>query len=277
MRTLIHLSDLHFGRIDTAIIEPLIAQIHELRPDLVVVSGDLTQRARSSQFKEARQFLDALPKPQLVVPGNHDVPLFNVAARLLQPLRKYKRHITQDLQPSYVDDEIAVVGINTARSLTIQDGRVNDRQIELARRELAAVDDHLVKIIVTHHPFDLPPGPQHHGLVGQAIPAMRAFALCGADLLLAGHVHTSSAVSSAGRYHIPGYSALVVQAGTATSTRGRGESNSFNVLQVQPHEIVVHRLAWQPEARSFALEATQTFVQRGSEWFEQKADGALGD
>ncbi|MCI1012987.1 metallophosphoesterase [Herbaspirillum sp. C7C2] len=277
MRTLIHLSDLHFGRIDTAIIEPLIAQIHELRPDLVVVSGDLTQRARSSQFKEARQFLDALPKPQLVVPGNHDVPLFNVAARLLQPLRKYKRHITQDLQPSYVDDEIAVVGINTARSLTIQDGRVNDRQIELARRELAAVDDHLVKIIVTHHPFDLPPGPQHHGLVGQAVPAMRAFALCGADLLLAGHVHTSSAVSSAGRYHIPGYSALVVQAGTATSTRGRGESNSFNVLQVQPHEIVVYRLAWQPEARSFALEATQTFVQRGSEWFEQKADGALGD
>ena len=89
---------------------------------------------------------------------------------------KYGCHITADLQPRYVDEEIAVVGINTARSLTIQDGRVNDRQIEHARRELAGVGDHLVKIIVTHHPFDLPPGPQHHGLVGQAVPAMRAFA-----------------------------------------------------------------------------------------------------
>jgi 3',5'-cyclic AMP phosphodiesterase CpdA len=87
MRTLIHLSDLHFGRTDPEIIEPLVAQVHELKPDLVVVSGDLTQRARSSQFKEARAFLNMLPQPQLVVPGNHDVPLFNVAARLLQPLR----------------------------------------------------------------------------------------------------------------------------------------------------------------------------------------------
>ncbi|KAF1042916.1 MAG: 3',5'-cyclic adenosine monophosphate phosphodiesterase CpdA [Herbaspirillum frisingense] len=275
MRTVIHLSDLHFGRTDPDIIEPLIAQVHELKPDLVVVSGDLTQRARSVQFKEARRFLDALPHPQLVVPGNHDVPLFNVAARLLQPLRKYRRYIGEDLQPVYMDDEIVVVGINTARSLTIKDGRVNDRQIEMARRQLAATGDSTVKIIVTHHPFDLPPGPQHHDLVGKAVPAMRAFALCGADLLLAGHVHTSSAVSSAGRYDIPGYSALVVQAGTATSTRGRGETNSFNVLQVEAHQIVVHRLGWQPGERSFALAASQTFVQRGSEWFEREADGSL--
>lgn len=276
MRTVIHLSDLHFGRTDSEILAPLAAQVHELKPDLVVVSGDLTQRARSAQFKEARAFLDALPHPQLVVPGNHDVPLFNVAARLLQPLRKYRRYIGEELQPVYMDDEIVVVGINTARSLTIKDGRVNDRQIEMARRQLAAAGDSMVKIIVTHHPFDLPPGPQHHDLVGKAVPAMRAFALCGADLLLAGHVHTSSAVSSAGRYDIPGYSALVVQAGTATSTRGRGESNSFNVLQVEAHQIVVHRLGWMPGEKSFALAASQTFVQRGSEWFEQAPDGSLG-
>jgi 3',5'-cyclic AMP phosphodiesterase CpdA len=275
MRTLIHLSDLHFGRTDTAIIEPLIAQVHELKPDLVVVSGDLTQRARSAQFKQARHFLDALPKPQLVVPGNHDVPLFNVAARLLQPLRKYRRHITDDLHPVYRDDEMVVVGINTARSLTIKDGRVNDRQIELTRRQLAAAGERAIKVIVTHHPFDLPPGPHYHGLVGQAAPAMRAFALCGADLLLAGHVHSSSAVSSAGRYDIPGYSALVVQAGTATSTRGRGETNSFNVLQVEAHRIVVHRLGWEPAANSFALAASQAFVQRGSEWFAMEAEGPL--
>jgi len=267
MRTIVHLSDLHFGRIDDAVIAPIIAHIHALAPDLIVVSGDLTQRARTEQFLEARQFLEALPQPQIVVPGNHDVPLFNVMARFFTPLSKYRRYITPQLQPVFIDEEIAVIGINTARSLTIKDGRVNDRQIELARRQLAVFDDSVVKIIVTHHPFDLPPGPQRHQLVSQAIPAMRAFALCGADVLLAGHVHTSSAVSSAGRYEIPGYSALVVQAGTATSTRSRGEANSFNVLRVEAHRITVERMGWQAEHAIFTQTAMQTFDQRGNEWF----------
>lgn len=276
MRTIVHLSDLHFGRTDPDVIAPLIEQVHALAPDLVVVSGDLTQRARSNEFIEARQFLDALPHPQLVVPGNHDVPLFNVFARLLRPLTKYRRYIGEEMQPVYMDDEIVAVGINTARSLTIKDGRVNDRQIELARRTLAAVGDQMVKIIVTHHPFDLPAGPQHHDLVGKAIPAMRAFALCGADVLLAGHVHTSSAISSAGRYDIPGYAALVVQAGTATSTRGRGESNSFNVLRVQAHDIVVQRMSWVPEQGSFVPAAAQAFRQTGNAWQEVPVEDAIG-
>ncbi|WP_034292713.1 metallophosphoesterase [Herbaspirillum sp. RV1423] len=266
MRTIVHLSDLHFGRIDEAVIPPIIAQIHDIAPDLIVVSGDLTQRARSEQFRQARQFLDALPQPQIIVPGNHDIPLFNVVARFFSPLTKYRRHITPQLQPTFIDEEIAVIGINTARSLTIKDGRVNDRQIEIARRELSTLGDHVVKIIVTHHPFDLPPGPRHHDLVGKALPAMRAFAICGADMLLAGHVHASSAVSSAGRYDIQGYSALVVQAGTATSTRSRGESNSFNVLRVEAHRIVVERMSWQAEQGLFAPAAAQTFTQRGNAW-----------
>ncbi len=267
MRTIVQLSDLHFGRINEAVIAPLVAQVHALAPDLLVVSGDLTQRARTEQFLEARQFLDALPQPQIVVPGNHDVPLFNLAARLLSPLGKYRRYITPDLQPTYFDEEIAVIGINTARSLTIKDGRVNDRQIELARRQLSGLPEQVVKIVVTHHPFDLPAGPQYHDLVGQAAPAMRAFAICGADVLLAGHVHTSSAVSSAARYNIPGYSALVVQAGTATSTRGRGESNSFNVLHVEAHQIVVERMSWHAEQTQFVSTSKQAFEQRGNEWF----------
>src|SRR6266850_7144789 len=116
MRTLVHLSDLHFGRVDERLIKPLIAAVTEINPDLVAVSGDLTQRARSAQFQEARQFLDALPQPQIVVPGNHDVPLYNVFSRFGRPLDKYRRYITEDMQPFYADDEIAVIGINTARS-----------------------------------------------------------------------------------------------------------------------------------------------------------------
>lgn len=266
MRTIVHLSDLHFGRINAAVIAPIIAQIHAIAPDLIVVSGDLTQRARSEQFRQARRFLDALPQPQIIVPGNHDIPLWNLAARFFSPLSTYRRYITPHLQPMFIDEEIAVIGINTARSLTIKDGRVNDRQIEIVRRELCALGEHVVKIIVTHHPFDLPPGPQHHDLVGKALPAMRAFAICGADLLLAGHVHASSAVSSAARYDIQGYSALVVQAGTATSSRRRGESNAFNVLRIHPHQIVVEQLGWQAGTESFALAARQAFEQRGNVW-----------
>src|SRR2546421_2446886 len=115
MRTLVHLSDLHFGRVDERLVEPLIAAVTEIDPDLVAVSGDLTQRARSHQFIEARAFLDALPQPQIVVPGNHDIPMHNVYARFFQPLDKYRRYITNELQPFYADEEIAVVGLNTAR------------------------------------------------------------------------------------------------------------------------------------------------------------------
>src|SRR5436190_6844481 len=111
MRVLVHLSDLHFGRIDHALVKPLIELVTSIKPDVVAVSGDLTQRAKSEQFEEARRFLDALPSPQIVVPGNHDVPLHNVFRRMLQPLDNYQRYITADLEPFFADDEIAVLGI----------------------------------------------------------------------------------------------------------------------------------------------------------------------
>src|SRR5882724_9222854 len=158
MRTLVHLSDLHFGRVDEQLIGPLIAAVTEANPDLVAVSGDLTQRARSHQFREARAFLDSLPQPQIVVPGNHDVPLHNPFSRFLQPLDKYRRFITDDLQPVYVDDEIAVVGISTARSLTIKGGRINEAQVERVKEILCSHSEAVIKAIVTHHPFDLPEG-----------------------------------------------------------------------------------------------------------------------
>src|ERR1051325_6543666 len=134
MRTLAHLSDLHFGRIDYSIIEPLVATVREIKPDVVVISGDLTQRARSQQFIEARKFLDSLPQPQIVVPGNHDVPLYNVFARFFQPLDKYRRYICTDTEPVYRDSEIVIVGLNTARSLTFKNGRINEDQVERVRQ-----------------------------------------------------------------------------------------------------------------------------------------------
>jgi 3',5'-cyclic AMP phosphodiesterase CpdA len=266
MRTLVHLSDLHFGRVDERLLAPLISAVAEINPDLVAVSGDLTQRARSQQFREARAFLDALPQPQIVVPGNHDVPLHNVFTRFARPLHKYKRHITDDLQPIYLDDEIVVVGVNTARSFTIKGGRINEDQIAQIREQLCDADDRLVKTVVTHHPFDLPEGYNDRDLVGRSQMAMTGLAGCGADLFLAGHLHVSHTGHTAKRYNISGHSALVVQAGTASSTRGRGEVNSFNVIRIDRPDITVEKLVWQASSSAFVVSGKENFRHTSEGW-----------
>ncbi|MDQ3173981.1 MAG: metallophosphoesterase [Acidobacteriota bacterium] len=266
MRTIVHMSDIHFGSTDPSVVKPLISFVNEIKPHLVAVSGDLTQRARSWQFQEARAFLDALPKPQIVVPGNHDVPLHNVFSRFLGPLDKYRRYITDDLNPFYVDEKMAVVGVNTARSLTFKGGRINERQVAWVREKICELSDDTVKVVVSHHPFDLPEGRHESELVGRARMAMETLASCGADLFLAGHLHISHTGHTAKRYKIKGHSALVVQAGTATSTRSRGEANSFNVIRLQHPEITVERIVWQPETAVFALSSTEQFRHTPDGW-----------
>ncbi len=267
MRTIVHISDIHFGRIDYPVVESLIVKINEVSPHLVVVSGDLTQRARSSQFIEAKEFLNKLPQPQIVVPGNHDIPLHNIFARFVTPLDKYKKYITDDLEPFFADEEIAVLGINTARSLTIKDGRINGRQIGVIRERLCALPDETLKVIVTHHPFDLPEGYGSEEIVGRAKKVMRKIAGCGADVFLAGHIHVSHIGHTAERYKLgAGKSALVVQAGTATSTRGRGEANSFNIIEFEHPRLVVKRLEYQSAETGFVVAGIQEFVQSENGW-----------
>lgn len=244
----------------------MVEVIDKIQPDLVAVSGDLTQRARSYQFQEARAFLDSLPKPQIVVPGNHDVPLHNVLARFVNPLRKYQRYITEDLRPFYHDEEIAVLGVSTARSLTIKGGRINEDQVSWMRDRLCASDPRAVKAVVTHHPFDLPEGHHERNLVGRARMAMESLASCGADLFLAGHLHISHTTHSATRYRIKGHSALVVQAGTATSTRARGEANSFNVIRIDRPHIAVERFEWLPDSPEFLPVSTERFRHTPDGW-----------
>jgi 3',5'-cyclic AMP phosphodiesterase CpdA len=271
MRTLVHLSDLHFGRIDEAIIGPLTEFVHRIAPDVVVVSGDLTQRARSRQFMEARRFLDSLPKPQVVVPGNHDVPLHNLFSRFRRPLSKYIEYISSDLSPFYIDEEIAVIGINTARALTLKNGWMDEAQIEMVRQRLCPLDEKTIKIVVTHHPFDLPEQYEEEELARSASTAMNTFSACRVDVLLAGHIHVSHAGSTAMRYKVGGYASLFIQAGTATSTRGRGEANSFNVIRTTPSRITVERLCWEPEARTFISAASQEFQGGPAGWKKEES------
>ena len=267
MRTIAHISDIHFGDADAAVVERLVEKIHDIGPDLLVVSGDLTQRARRDQYRAARAFLDRIGGPQLVVPGNHDVPLYNVFSRFLNPLGKFKKYITADLTPDYQDAEIAVFGVNTARSLTIKGGRVSEEQVAELVDKLRPVDEDKVKIVVTHHPFDLPEGFDEDDIVGRAKTVMPKLVGCGADVFLAGHLHVSHITHSAHRYRLEnGYSALIIQAGTAASCRERGEDNSFNILEIEPAVLTVKRFQCSLPASGFNLATTEQFSKTEKGW-----------
>lgn len=268
MRTILHLSDIHMGRIDPSLVATLSSTIRRVAPDLVAISGDFTQRARDTEFQQARRFIDSLQRRVLVVPGNHDVPLWNVVRRFVTPLERYKRHISSNLEPVVEDEEMIVVGVNTARSWTWGEGRINEAQVEAIVNRLARVAPEKVRIVVTHHPFDLPPGVGEQRLLGRAHMAMARLAAANADLFLSGHLHISHITHSAERYKIEGHSALIVQAGTV-SLRGRGEQPSFNLLKVERPAIAVSRYAWDPAAGAFIETAAGRFTHGADGW---KAD-----
>ena len=267
MRTVVHVSDLHFGAADDDIVSALRDHIIRLSPSVVAVSGDLTQRARRAQFARARRFLDALPAPQVVVPGNHDVPLYDVLSRFGDPLWRFRRSITRDRFPAFADEEIAVLGADTTRSFTIKDGGLRPADVGRLAAALARFDPGVLKIVVCHHPFDRPATPGAR-LTRPAADANAVATLVahGADVFLTGHLHLSSTGHSAVRYRTPGRSAIVVEAGTATSTRARGEPNAFNVLRTDRDTITIERLAWDADERRFVPVRAELSVRTDGGW-----------
>ena len=280
MARIVHLSDLHFGAHDPRLVAAVEARIDEAGADLVVISGDLTQRARTEEFREACHFLTRLKDKGhevIAVPGNHDVPLYDVLRRFLSPLTRYRRFIDDDLCPFHELKDAAVLGINTARSLTFKDGRINEEQVAHIRSVFAKVRDDLPRILVTHHPlFALPvgDGPELGKAIGDQESALDAIADAGVDLLLAGHNHRAST------HHAPDLvtragSALVVQAGTATSTRVRDEEQSFNLIEVASCDVTVTVQAW--DGSGFASRDAQRYRRVDARWrFEPGVTAGAG-
>jgi len=267
LKKIVHVSDIHFGKADDVVAGELFEKVTELSPDLMIVSGDLTQRARREQFRQARAFLDRFTMPKVIVPGNHDIPLYNILDRFARPLKKYDEFFGEDHEPWFFDGELAVAGVNTARSLTVKGGRINEEQVERLRARLNEIDNNVLKIVVSHHPFDLPESFDDADIVGRAKKFMPALANCGADLFLAGHLHVSAITNSAHRYHLEnGRSALVIQAGTATSTRERGQENSFNLLEYVRPMLTIKRYECSMASQGFQLADDEQYIQSERGW-----------
>jgi 3',5'-cyclic AMP phosphodiesterase CpdA len=274
MARIAHLSDIHFGAHDPWIVAATEAWLTERQPDLVIISGDLTQRAKLNQFRQAASYLDRLREaglPILVIPGNHDVPLYDVFRRFVAPLERYKRFIDDDLCPWFENEELAVLGINTARSLTIKDGRINREQMALLQKRFATVPRHKTRILVTHHPLYAMPigeGGELSEAVGRHGDAAKAVCEAGVHLALAGHFHQTYADAAHKMVENAG-SVLVVQAGTATSTRLRNNQlQSFNWIHARHNdEIELQVIVW--DGRAFQRGSHERFTYYGTNWSSQ--------
>ncbi|HEV2595979.1 MAG TPA: metallophosphoesterase [Sphingomicrobium sp.] len=275
MARIVHLSDLHFGAHDERLVEAVQQEVDSQKPDLVVISGDFTQRARTEQFREACAFLESLRDhghEVLGVPGNHDVPLYDVLRRFLSPLARYRRYIDETLCPFVELPGVAVLGINTARSLTFKDGRINKDQVAFIQETFSRTASQSMRILVTHHPlFALEVGDELERAIGRQELALDAVEESGVDMVLAGHNHHASSQVASDLVTRAG-GVLVVQAGTATSTRVREQEQSFNSIDIGEGTVTLTVHAW--KGQQFVASDARRYEWDDSRWIIREAANA---
>lgn len=233
MTLLLQISDTHFGTERPEVVAALRRLADRLRPDVLVVSGDITQRARPAQFEAARLFVDSLQVPHvLAIPGNHDISLFNPFSRLLVPYRRYSRCFGSDLEPELELPDLMLLMVNSTRRWRHVDGELSARQIERVAQRLRDADTGQLRIVVTHQPMAVCTTTDRHNLLHGHSDAIAAWSEAGADLLLGGHIHlpfVRPLQQDVAGLRRPTW---VVQAGTAVSSRIRHEAdNSVNLIR----------------------------------------------
>lgn len=272
MPEILHVSDLHFGppfQPDRAAgVQELLRR---LRPDLLVISGDFTQRAKRVQYQAAEEFLASVDVPVAVTPGNHDLPLYRVFERIFAPYRNYRRHISQELDSVLRREGMTVVCLNSTRPYYISNGRLSRRQLELAAETFGAAPPDDLRVVVTHHHLAPPPDFGGGEVMPQAKRAIEAFTRMRVDLILAGHMHRSYIGDSLDFF--PGgereQGIIVVQCGTTTSARGRGRErlkNSLNVIRTAESEIRITHYLWREGPATFWPHSEHRFGSRSQVW-----------
>lgn len=256
MSVLLQISDTHFGTEQAPVVDALRALSHAQQPDLLVLSGDITQRARRAQFDSARAFVDRLGVPMLAIPGNHDIPLFDLFARLWQPYAGHRAAFGDDLEPVHASADLLVVGVNTTRWYRHENGEVSARQIERVAERLTRATPGQLRIVVVHHPVAVPDAGDAHNLLRNRTAALRRWAESGGDLLMGGHIHLPCVIP------LPELARPMwaVQAGTAVSSRVRdGQPNSVNLLRwgcdAPPGRCVVERWDYSASGSAFVRNA----------------------
>ncbi|MFW6027555.1 MAG: metallophosphoesterase family protein [bacterium] len=248
VRTFVHLSDLHFGRTEKRLTHGLSETLHRLEPELAVISGDLTQTAARREFREAVEFLEHLPGTPFVVPGNHDLPGWNILGRFLRRFARFRRYIGPEMNPVYQDDELALVGLNTARALVYHwnwsHGRVSRSQLETVAEIFGEAPERALRVVVMHHPMVAPEHKPNQKLVGRARLAAKGFAEARADMVLTGHLHTVVVSDLQTAWPDIGRSIRSFQGGTSLSDRLRGEPNSFRIFRWSAPELRTELFEW---------------------------------
>ena len=241
MTLLLQISDPHFGTEQAPVVEALAALARQQRPDLLVLSGDITQRARPTQFRAARAFMDRLGAPLLAVPGNHDIPLFNLWARWKHPYAGHCVAFGADLEPAFRSPDLLVIGVNTTRAYRHENGEVSAAQIDRVSTLLAGATAAQLRVVVVHQPIAVERAEDVKNLLHGHADAQRVWARAGADVVLGGHIHLPFVLP------LPGLARPLwaVQAGTAVSSRVRaGAPNSVNLLRWQAAERHCHIEQW---------------------------------
>lgn len=279
MLTIVHGSDLHFGKPhDAGVAEEFLETCRALAPDMVVLSGDFTQRAKVSEYQQARAFLERLPDvPVVVTPGNHDVPLYRVFERVFAPYRNYRRFISETLDEVVRIPGLTVVSLNSSAPRTaIVNGRIRRRQIELAREAFRTAPPDDLKAITAHH--HLAPAPDYEGdrPMPRAREILDEFEAMGVELVMGGHLHRAYIGNSLDVY--PGEDRergiVIVQSGTTTSGRGRARErakNTFNVIRLAPRRLQVTHYMFFHDAGRFAPFSVHLFPRAPNQWFDAES------
>lgn len=262
MAAIIQISDTHFGTEQPPVVDALVNMVRAQNPELVVLSGDITQRARAGQFHAARQFADRLHARNLLsIPGNHDIPLLDLATRIFRPYAKYQRQFGDDLEPVYESESLLVITLKTTRRYRHVDGEISQTQIDRVAALLKAAKPEKLRLVVTHQPVCVTRPQDEENLLHGHEAAVRAWSAAGADIIMGGHIHLPYVCALHESFTGLPQKTWAVQAGTAVSSRIRHEAgNSVNLIRYEgpqndsePDVIKVEQWDYQIDKRCFDI------------------------